>query len=183
MTHKHLSPLTRHTYCPILTGTMDLHNFLELLLLLVHLDVEATPPNGVCHAKGTKMLSAKRFSLVILVLLAFTSVFAQSTKTKMPAGKTQTVYACTHCDMAAMKSGKCAMCKMDMSKVKATVMYHCDHCNKDMAMGGKCPTCKGMTTKMAMVYTCDHCKTTSAKMGKCTKCKMDMKKHSMKMKS
>jgi ribosomal protein L37AE/L43A len=144
---------------------------------------EATPPNGACHAKRNVMLIAKRFSLIVILLLAFTSVFAQTTKTKMPMGKTETVYACTHCDMAAMKSGKCAMCKMDMAKMKATTMYHCDHCNKDMAKGGKCPMCKGETHKMAVAYTCDHCKTSSTKMGKCPKCKMDMTKHSMKMKS
>lgn len=129
------------------------------------------------------MLVAKRISLIVILLFAFTSVFAQTTKTKMKMPKTTSVYACTHCDMAAMKSGKCAMCKMDMKKMNATIMYHCDHCNKDMAMGGKCPTCSGMTTKMAMVYTCDHCHTSSAKMGKCPKCKADMTKHSMKMKS
>jgi ribosomal protein L37AE/L43A len=130
-----------------------------------------------------EMTLAKRFSLIVIMLLAFASVFAQTTKTKMKMGKTATVYACTHCDMADMHAGKCDMCKMDMAKMKANVMYHCDHCNKDMAMGGKCPVCKGDTTKMAMVYTCDHCKTHSTKMGKCSKCKMEMTKHSMKMKA
>ena len=128
------------------------------------------------------MLIAKRFSLIIFMILAVTSLFAQKAMTKT-VGKTQTVFACTHCDMAAMKSGKCDMCKMDMKKMKATVMYHCDHCDKDMAKGGKCPTCMGMTTKTAVVYTCDHCHTTSKMGGKCPKCKMDMTKHSMKMKS
>ena len=144
---------------------------------------EATLPRGACHAKRNVMLIAKRFSLIIIMLLAFTSVFAQSTKTKMKMGKSETVHACTHCDMAAMKASKCSMCKMDMAKMKATTMYHCDHCNKDMAMGGKCPICKGKAMKMAVAYMCDHCKTSSTKMGKCTTCKMDMKKHKMKMKS
>lgn len=99
------------------------------------------------------MLVAKRISLIVILLFAFTSVFAQTTKTKMKMPKTTSVYACTHCDMAAMKSGKCAMCKMNMKKMNATVMYHCDHCH-----------------------------TTSAMAGKCSKCKMDLTKHSMKMK-
>ena len=149
---------------------------------MAHNQFEAVPPEALATPKELNMLIAKRFSLIIFMILAVTSLFAQKSTTK-PVGKTQTVYACAECDMAAMKSGKCDMCKKDMKKVKATVMYHCDHCNKDMAMGGKCPTCKGMTTKMAVVYTCDHCHTTSKMGGKCPKCKMDMTKHSMKVKS
>lgn len=128
------------------------------------------------------MLIAKRFSLVVIMLLAFASAFAQTTKAKVEVGKSKTVYACTHCKMADEHAAKCSMCKMDMTKMKAMVMYHCNHCKKD-TMASTCPTCKGATNKMAVAYTCDHCKTSSDKMGKCTKCKKNMTKHSMKMKS
>lgn len=126
------------------------------------------------------MKLVQRFSIFMIVLLAFTSVFAQKTKPAM--GKTEKVYMCTHCDMAAMKAGKCSMCKMDMKKTSAIVTDHCDHCKMDVnAKGGMCPMCKGKTTKMATVYTCDHCHTSSTKSGKCSKCKMEMKKHSAKI--
>lgn len=124
------------------------------------------------------MLTAKRISLFMIMLLAFATAFAQKGHSKPMMPKTETVYVCDHCNMADMKSGKCKMSKM---KVKATVVYHCDHCNKDMAKGGACPMCHGKTTKMAVYYECDHCKTTSAKEGKCSKCKMEMTKHSVKM--
>lgn len=138
------------------------------------------PPTGDVLPQGITMTITKRLSIFVLLLMAFTTVFAQKTKT-MPA-KAQTVYACDHCMLADSKAGKCSMCKMPKMKTKATVVYHCDHCNKDMTKGGMCPACKGKTTKMAVYYECDHCKTTSEKSGKCTKCKMEMTKHTAKMK-
>lgn len=127
------------------------------------------------------MTLTKKFSIIVILLLAFTTVFAQSGKTHSKMSKAATTYACTECEMAAMKPMKCSMCKKDMAKIDGKVMYHCAHCNKDMAMGGKCPTCKGMTTKMVMTYACDHCHTTAKMAGKCPKCKMSMKKHMMKV--
>lgn len=127
------------------------------------------------------MLIARRFTLLVVMMLMAMSAFAQKGHSKTMTPKPQTVYVCDQCHMADMKAGKCAVCKMDKMKVSATVMYHCEHCNKDMMKGGMCPTCKGKTTKMASFYACDHCHTTSSKMGKCPKCKMDMTKHSVKM--
>jgi len=141
----------------------------------------AVPGHLPCQRR-LKMILTKRFSLIVIMLLAFASVFAQTAKTKMNVSKEKTVFACTHCNMADEHAAKCGMCKMDMMKMKANVMYHCDHCKKD-TLGTTCPTCKGKTMKMAVAYTCDHCKTSSTKMGKCPKCKMDMTKHTMKMKS
>lgn len=80
--------------------------------------------------------------------------------------KTTTVYSCSQCHVAAMKSGKCA-CGEEMKAVQARVAYVCKDCNKSSAKAGACKVCTKEMTKMAITYAHADCSHSSAKPGAC----------------
>ena len=104
----------------------------------------------------------KKLIVLLIVLTATVTTFAQSAKDTMPKSKTDTtgkfVYTCSmHPDVITDKPGKCPKCGMDLVKKQVDKIYTCSmHPNVISDKPGKCPKCgmaleeKKSTTKTKM---------------------------------
>ena len=89
----------------------------------------------------------KKLIILMFVLTATVTSFAQSSKGKMPDSKSDTsakyVYTCTmHPEVITDKPGKCPKCGMTLVKKKADKIYTCTmHPEVISDKPGKCPKC------------------------------------------
>ena len=141
------------------------------------------------------MKQVKGLLLMAMAIICFTSVNAQSSKTKVKAGNVaiaNTVYYCPmKCegDKHYDKAGKCPICNMKLKAKVAKMQYKCPmKCegDKTYTKEGKCPKCN-MNLKAvekqqptANIYQCPmKCEgdKTYTKEGKCPDCNMALKKN------
>ncbi|HMH32168.1 MAG TPA: heavy metal-binding domain-containing protein [Puia sp.] len=93
------------------------------------------------------MKTLKGLFILLLILTATVTSFAQSSKGKMPDSKSDTtakyVYTCTmHPEVISDKAGKCPKCGMDLVKKKVDKIYTCTmHPDVVSDKPGKCPKC------------------------------------------
>ena len=137
----------------------------------------------------------KMIVLVLTLIVASTSIFAQEKAGKKDTIQHPTFYTCSmHPDVKSDKFGKCPKCGMDLTfskkeqmKMEVTKTYNCPvHLDVTDDKPGQCPKCgkdlslsqkEKMKMEVMKIYTCPmHPDMTSDKPGKCSECGMDLVK-------
>ncbi|MEI7904400.1 MAG: hypothetical protein WCI43_03180 [Candidatus Firestonebacteria bacterium] len=87
------------------------------------------------------------------------------------------VYVCEHHRIESQNPGKCAVCKMTLTKKMKSFTWKCQKCGMTSEKEGICSTDKVKFKKQEVLYRCVPDNVTQGEPGKCPKCGQLLKKN------